>query len=180
LDDRPQTSVRPDRAARCWATFAGAAAVLALVLILITAGASHPYYPTWVTFAVFALIFPVHLRTVIVGIRRQRAAVDKQAAIASLLRPWPLPINRSLALVVVVAYAAAAALTASSVPAIAGGQPERHAGRFYLNDHGTLTQVSETTYYSAEIGGDRWFLGGAAIFLGVGAVINLRLANGFE
>jgi hypothetical protein len=78
---------------------------------------------------------------------------------------------------VLAAYAAAAVLAALSLPTLWGGQPEKHGNRYYLDNHGQLTRVSEAKYYAGEIGVDRWFLAGAAVFLGVGAVFNLRLAR---
>ncbi len=151
--------------------------ISALGLVLVTADASHPLYPTFVTFIFFACIFPVHFRTVIVGLDVKRKTGKTPADIVKF---WPPPFRRWLGYPFLAAYAAAAVLVALSVPTLAGGQPERHGNRYFLDDHGQLTQVSEAKYYAGEIGVDRLFLTGAAVFLGVGAVFNLRLARRTE
>jgi hypothetical protein len=154
---------------------AGVLAIAALTLVLVTVGASHPLFPTAVTFAIFVCIFPVHFRTVIVGVRLKRktgASMD----LAKLV--WPPPFSKRVGFVILAVYTAVALLVALSMSSISGGQPEKHGNRYYLDDHGTLTEVSQASYYAGVIGVDRLFLGVASIFLGAGAVFNLRLAKG--
>jgi hypothetical protein len=157
-----------------WAIVTSLLTISALGLVLVTAGARHPLYPTAVTFIFFACIFPVHFRTVIVGGRVKR---ETGTSVAEPANPWPPPFSKRLGYAVCAAYAAALVLVALSVPTVWGGQPERHGNRYYLDNHGQLTLVSEAKYYAGEIGVDRWFLTRAAVFLGVGAVFNLRLAR---
>ncbi len=124
---------------------------------------------------IFVCIFPVHFRTVIVGIRLKRqtgASMD----LAKLV--WPPPFSKRVGYVILAVYAAVGGARGSVDSVDCGGQPEKHGNRYYLDDHGTLTEVSQASYYAGVIGVDRLVLGGASIFLGAGAIFNLRLAKG--
>jgi len=163
-----------ERSAIGWAVADGLLAASAIGLVLVTAGADHPLYPTAVTFIIFSSIFPVHIRTVFAALRVKRETGESAAVLA---HPWPPPFDKRLAYAVLAVYRAVAVLVFMSLPSIAGGQPEKHGDRYYLDDHGSLTRVSKAKYYAGEIGVDRLFLGLSAVFLGVGSVFNLRLVK---
>lgn len=66
---------------------------------------------------IFVCIFPVHFRTVIVGIRLKRqtgASMD----LAKLV--WPPPFSKRVGYVILAVYAAVGVLVALSIPSIAG------------------------------------------------------------
>jgi hypothetical protein len=161
---------------RRWGWLSGAAALAAVILIVITAGATRPYYPVWVAFVPFVLVFPIQFRTIFSGIRRRRG--DEEATSGEpLVQVLLATVGRRNLLALAVLYLCAFVLVAFSVPRLWLGQPERHGAHYYQDSHGHLTEVSKRTYHSAEIAVQRFFLGGAVVFLTANAVANLRAAK---
>ncbi len=156
-----------------WLGISSLGAFAAVALVLASVVATYPLYPQWVVIAVFVAIFPVQFRTVFAGRDLMgRARFKKESG--RFFWPWPVP--RWLAQAILAAYAAEAALVLLSLPTMfGGGNPERHGRGYYLDDHGALTQVSESRYYAQEIAQDRGFLGVASLFFGLGAGFNLKL-----
>jgi hypothetical protein len=79
-----------------------------------------------------------------------------------------LLVNRNRWFYLVVAVAVVSFLSGVTIQ----GQPEIHHGRYFLDDHGTLTQVSHGTYLRAMGAAQRMFASFAAVFYSVAAIFN--------
>ncbi|HEX2894489.1 MAG TPA: hypothetical protein VHO29_10850 [Marmoricola sp.] len=143
---------------------------IAAALAFIVSSITGPVGPNdeWAFAPSFVLIFPLWGWAVVLLIARQsRTARNTGAPTAETGR-----YQAFLGFLLVAALCGAVSAIAS-VPAIAGGQPHFDAtsGQYTLNNHGSFTVVSHSTYVRAVAGQMRLFLGGTLIFCTVAVAI---------
>jgi hypothetical protein len=83
-----------------------------------------------------------------------------------------LLINRNRWIYLVAALAAVSFIYGTTV---LQGQPEIHHGQYFLDDHGTLIQVSHGTYLRAMAAQQRMFASFAAVFYSAATILNSAL-----
>lgn len=135
----------------------------------------------WAFVPAFVLVFPVHLRTVLVLSAIVRGRQETDARTGRRWSRWrtlrwgdlaalaPKPVIVAVGVWCAVAWAGLMyGITASP------GQPVARGGRYFLDDHGVLAAVSHSTYVSTGHAGARAFFLAASAFLALAVPVNWR------
>lgn len=141
------------------AAVVGAAASAAIVLLSF---APVPPVPDGEWLLLFFGAIAINFPTVIAFNMRARQGGIPPGEFSNLL------INRNRWFYLVVALAVVSFISGITIQ----GQPEIHHGRYFLDDHGTLTQVSRATYLRATAVAQRMFASFAAVFYSVATIFN--------
>jgi hypothetical protein len=157
------------------------ALALDTVLALSTLVTATPAISMRPVIVLFLLIFPLHLRTVL-GLRgkfrcgglRQRLRSRGRLGLGSLEKFLP----RRLVLIAAAMFFGYWLLGVSALIHLGAGDPERHQGRFFADNHGTLTLISQGAYDRLEVNQLRVFTAVPAAFFLVAAVYNLAVLRG--
>ncbi len=163
-----------------WAALVGA--VFAIVAVATSFLPNAPYVPMGMVMVLFVVVFPVYgaafLREMIPFSRLQRAqraagtrkwwqGTDR-GLMKQLTAPVPKPVRVGFVVLFVVLWLAM--MSSSTGPA---GQPSTHDGRYFLNNHGDVTEVSRSKYDDAVATSTRGFAAGAAAFYSLGFIMCL-------
>ena len=126
----------------------------------------HPLLPDWPIYVLFALVFPLHIRTVLRG----RDVLPDLNALPRTRAGWA----------VAVVFIGDVVLGASGLFRLQPGNPEKHGGQFYADDHGSLTRISEGTYHQLQLSSQRLFTALPAVFYLIAFLVNLGIARESE
>ena len=159
---------------RVWAVALPAAAVsfaVSGVVVALSFLPGDPLVPDGLVFLLFFGVFPVHLGSVVTMVRFQdgrRWFRGGERALHRALSPWQRVATS-------VAFGACWLLVLLSFFQI-DGQAERHDGRYYLSNHGDLTEVGRDEYIEQRKLQQRAFSAGPAGFyvVAIGAGLGYR------
>jgi hypothetical protein len=155
---------------RFWRVAAPVAAVALAVDGLLLASTflpGDPPLPDGLAYALFCIMFPVHIGTVLSMIQvgdGRRTPLRHTVLFGALSRA-----ERAVLSGIVGACALLAALSFLG----SDGQAEQHDGRYYLSDHGTLTEVSHEEYAEQRKLGQRASIAIPAVFCAVGVGVGI-------
>lgn len=136
---------------------------LELLIASSTLAPNAPVVPQWPQFLLFPLIFVVHLSSVL------RLNPERPLRWRELLAGVP-PVA---AAALVIIFVGAVLVLMASIGSI-GGKPTMSGGRYYLDNHGSLTPVTKAAYEHALVLQQRIFTLGPSVFFALGALVHYR------
>ena len=154
---------------------------ITLVAALTTFLPGAPYVPEGVVMTLFVLVFPIYGVAFVREMipinrvqRAQRAAGERrwwQGTDRALFRRLLDPIPRTVRMAFVGLFFL---LWLSGMSSFAGpaGQPTERDGHYFLNNHGTVTEVSEEEYERALTYQTRGFASGATAFFALSMILS--------
>jgi hypothetical protein len=163
----------PSLLRRARAFLARLSALLALVIVVSTLLPGAPWLPTWLVFALFASVFPLFGSLVLQGAADQEAGWLPKRSFFDPRRerpPWQQPPQRIPgaprqiwvaigSLIAVLFFVGGSGMYGNL------GQPEVIHGRYYADEHGSLTPLTRQQYDHQVALTQRWFGGGTCTFL---------------
>jgi hypothetical protein len=138
---------------------ASVGAAISGFVVVSTLASSGPIVPTWTVVVLFFGLFPIHFRSV------RLLLPDRDLKKRLLVAPRLLLAVAAIAGAVTFAFVVHGILTIH-------GQPERHNGGYFVDDHGDLRRVSRGRYRYTQRLEQRIFGGGALLFYLVSVLIN--------
>lgn len=157
----------PVRVIIVWGT---AALVLCLVVVADSFLPGGPHLPAVVWTVCFVGMFPAFV-AMIIKVNRRVRKYGAQAGLPALTRSVPIWIRSGLSVLFVAAVLNFWLLFALGPQ----GQPQATATGYQLDNHGSITPISEREYRRDLAAGDRTFAGVAAVFNAVSATLALGL-----
>jgi hypothetical protein len=149
-----------------WARFALPVGMVGAVVCAALAASTYllgaPYVPAGVAALLFVGIFPLHLGTVFM----LRELSPERRNLRGVLRRLPPAVVALTA----VGFVGFWLIAMASLLGDAGSTEERD-GRFYANDHGELTEITEDEYDERRAAESRLFAAVPGAFYAVGAAV---------
>jgi hypothetical protein len=141
---------------------------LASGLLIMTFVPEAPAVPSWLMFALMGGAIFVGAYTIAGhrGVWTRRVRISKDDALKNI----PTGLRRAVQAFVL----AMIVISALAFVHLTGGQAEIIHGRYYLNDHGSLTQVTRAAYERSRIWEGRLFTAIPAVFFLAAACLNYR------
>lgn len=137
---------------------------LELLIASSTLAPNAPVVPQWPQFLLFPLIFVVHFSSVL-----RLSSESGRPRWRELLAGVP-PVA---AAAFVILFVGAWLVLMASIGSI-GGKPTMSGGRYYLDNHGSLTLVTKAAYEHALVLQQRIFTLGPSVFFALGALVHYR------
>jgi hypothetical protein len=138
---------------------ASVGATVSAIVVASTLIANGPLIAAWTVVPLFLGIFPIHVRSV------RLLLPDRDLKKRLLAAPRLLLVGAGLAGAITFPLVMHGVFTL-------GGQPERHANRYYVDNHGDSRRVSRSEYRYSERLEERIFAGAALVFYLVGVLVN--------
>jgi hypothetical protein len=133
------------------------------VIALSTFVADEPVFPLWLDWVLFAGVFPVHFR----GVLRLRGGNGR-----SFFRRLRADVGRTRYRLFQGYFVVLWIFAVTAIFQLRHGGPSLRDGRYFLDNHGSLTEVSKTTYDGARLALQRVFAAVPAAFYSFGVVVN--------
>lgn len=164
--DQLASALRPGPRLRRWATrMASAATVIALTVYLQSFFDAPPLQPLWfgVWFATFPLAFMAALAAFLVVL----STTNRFSSLGRTVSWWSLIWRLLLGLTLVAVFA-----TSEPGPATTpAGQPVVVDGRYFVDNHGTRTEVSEDEYVAISASWSRSFASAELLMAGAALLV---------